>query len=354
MATRFELVLHGDACVRLRAAGEEAIEEIRRLDRQLSRFDPESDVSWINARAWLEPVRVEPRLFRLIRRAVEITNGTGGAFDITVAPLMRAWGLAGEGRVPSRSEMDRVRTVVGMHHVHLDEQSFTVSFDTPGVEIDLGAIGKGYAIECAVEVLRDNGVASALIHGGTSTVYALGAPPGGDGWTVAIAGSQIRGDVDRRITDPGRWVRDNISRTNEERWVRDNMSRTNGERWVRDNVSRTNEERWVRDNMSRTNGGPTACPGPTKSVILRDLSLSVSAPHGRFFEHDGRRYGHVIDPRTGEPVEGALLAAVVGPSPTETDALSTALLVLGEPWLPDLERRFPGYEGHVVPTERVT
>ena len=315
MATRFELVLHGDACVRLRAAGEEAIEEIRRLDRQLSRFDPESDVSWINARAWLEPVRVEPRLFRLIRRAVEITNGTGGAFDITVAPLMRAWGLAGEGRVPSRSEMDRVRTVVGMHHVHLDEQSFTVSFDTPGVEIDLGAIGKGYAIECAVEVLRDNGVASALIHGGTSTVYALGAPPGGDGWTVAIAGSQIRGDRDRRITDPGGWVR---------------------------------------DNMSRTNGGPTACPGPTKSVILRDLSLSVSAPHGRFFEHDGRRYGHVIDPRTGEPAEGALLAAVVGPSPTETDALSTALLVLGEPWLPDLERRFPGYEGHVVPTERVT
>lgn len=296
MATRFEIVLHGDDPVRLRAAGEEAIEEIRRLDRQLSRFDPESDVSWINARASSEPVKVDPRLLRLIQRAAEITEGTDGAFDITVCPLMRAWDLTGEGRVPTPSELDQARAVVGMHHVRLDQESFTVGFDMPGVEIDLGAIGKGYAIECAVEILRENGVTSALIHGGTSTIYGLATPPDEDGWSVALAGSQIRGD-----------------------------------------------------------GSGIAYPGPTKReerVVLHDSALSVSAPHGRFFERAGRRYGHVIDPRTSEPAEGALLAAVTGPSPTETDALSTALLVLGEPWLPEIERRFAGCRGYVEPAER--
>lgn len=298
MATRFEMVLNGEDPVRLRAAGEEALAEIERLDRQLSRFIPESDVSGINVRAAAQPVKVEPGLFHLLQRAAEITRKTDGAFDITVGPLMRAWDLVGEGRVPSQSELEQARAVAGMHHVHLDEDGLTVSFDAPGVEIDLGAVGKGYAINSAIDSLRENGIASGLIHGGTSTVCGLGVPLDGDGWKVALPGSQIRGD-----------------------------------------------------------GSGTAYPGPTSSdeeenlptrVTLRDLSLSVSAPHGRFFDREGRRYGHVIDPRTGEPSQSALFAAVVGPSPTDTDALSTALLVLGRDWLPELARAFPAYSGLVT------
>lgn len=281
MATRFEIVLYGDDPVRLRAAGEEALAEIERLDRQLSRFNPASDVSWINARAAYEPVKVEPRLFWLLRRAAEINKATEGAFDITVSPFIRIWDITGAGRVPSLGELMQTCAIVGMNHVRLDESAFTVSLDAPGVEIDLGAIGKGYAVDCAVEILRGAGIVSALIHGGTSTVYALGNPPDNDGWNIAIGRDE----------------------------------------------------------------------GTTQRLVftLRDSSLSVSDPYGRFFEHDEQRYGHIIDPRTGEPVQCATKAVVVGPSATETDALSTALLLLGESWLPELGVRFPGFSGTILP-----
>lgn len=281
MATRFEIVLYGDDPVRLRAAGEEALAEVERLDRQLSRFNPASDVSWINARAAYEPVKVEPRLFWLLRRAAEINKATKGAFDITVAPLIRIWDITGTGCVPSSDELIKTRSVVGMDHVRLDELTFTVSFDTPGVEIDLGAIGKGYAVDCAVEILRDAGVVSGLIHGGTSTVYAISNPPYEDGWNIAVN----------------------------------------------------------RDEETM----------PRMLFALCDSSLSVSAPNGRFFKRSEQIYGHVIDPRTGVPVQRAAKAVVVGPSAAETDALSTALLVLGENWLPELSDRFPGFFGTVLP-----
>lgn len=285
MATRFELVMFGDDPSRLRAAGEEAFREIEALDAQLSMYRPESDISLINARAGLEPVRIEPQLFALLTRAVELSQATDGAFDITIAPLMRAWGLAGgRGRIADEDELEEARNRVGSSHIRLNETNSTVFFDREGMQIDLGAIGKGYAIERAVDVLRESGATSALIHGGTSTIYALGAPPDADAWRVAIY-------------DPVKQA-----------------------------------------------------PLP-ESLDLRDCSLSVSAVHGKSFEHEGRQYGHVIDPRTGEPTNAALLAAVWGPSPTDTDALSTALLVLGEAGLDALRDRMPEYRGLVLNRE---
>lgn len=282
MATRFELVLHGDDPARLRSAGEEALHEIEALDAQLSLYRPESVIAWINAHAGREPVKVEPQLFRLLQRASELSRATDRAFDITIAPLMRAWGLAGgKGEIPSESDLNSARARVGASHLRLDGADFTVGFELDGMEIDLGAIGKGYAIERAVEVLRESGVDSALIHGGTSTIYGLGTPPDADAWRVAIS-------------DPAR---------------------------------------------------PEPLP---EAVDLRDCSLSVSAVHGKSFTRDGREYGHVIDPRTGEPTSAARLAAVWGPSPTDTDALSTALLVLGEPGLDTLRATFPEYRALVV------
>jgi len=282
MATRFEIVLHGADPARLRAAGEEALEEICTLDRQLSLYRPDSDISRINARAARHPVKLDPRLFRLLQHASEISRATDGAFDITIAPLMRAWGLAGgDGHVPSEAQLAEARARVGMDLVHLDESDFTVAFEREGVEIDLGAIGKGYAIERAVETLTQNGVESALIHGGTSTIYAIGTIPGGEPWRVGI------------------------------------------------------QKPSPEDTLLRT-------------VELRDGSLSVSASHGKSFVHEGREYGHVIDPRTGRPSDCAVLAAVWGPSPAETDTLSTALLALGEPGLDMLRGGFAEYHGLVV------
>jgi thiamine biosynthesis lipoprotein len=263
MATRFELVLRGENAARLRAAGEQALAEIQRLEAQLSLYRPSSEIARVNARAAREPVRVTPPVFRLLQHARQLHAETAGAFDIAIAPLVRCWGfMHGTGRVPDPGELEEARRRAGMTHVMLDEENFSVRFDQEGVMLDLGAIGKGYAVDCAAEMLREAGVASALLHGGTSTVYGLGRPPDADGWKIPIA------------------------------------------------------------------SGPDDSSSHA-AVVLRDNALSVSAVWGKCFEADGRKFGHVIDPRAGRPVNNAVMAAVVLPSATETDALSTALLVAG-------------------------
>ena len=187
MATRFEIVLHGESDVALRAAAEEALDEIQRLERQLSLYDATSEISFINARAAAEPVKVEPGLFRLLQDARRFSQAAGGAFDITVAPLMRCWGfMGGSGRQPDSEELAEARARVGMHLVELNRKDFTVRFTREGVMLDLGSIGKGYALERAVKLLIEAGVTSAILHGGTSTVHALGSPPEAEAWKVAI------------------------------------------------------------------------------------------------------------------------------------------------------------------------
>ena len=180
MATRFELVLPLDAAgdgPRLRAAGEEALAEIVRLESRLSTFRPASDISWINAYASERAVTVEPTLFALLQRCLALSAATGGAFDITVGPLMRAW-RTGE-------DIDDARARVGYQHVHLDAGRSTIRFARPGMSIDLGAAGKGYAIDEAIAILISHGCTSALLHGGTSSVHAIGRAPGGDAWKIA-------------------------------------------------------------------------------------------------------------------------------------------------------------------------
>jgi len=186
MATRFELVLPGSDEVRLRAAGEEALHEIERLDRQLSFYRPTSDISWINARAAGGPVQIEPPVFNLLQRCQAISAWTGGAFDITIAPLMRAWRFAGgSGALPDDDTLAAARSSVGWENLSLNPSDSTVQFLRDGVSIDLGAAGKGYAIDAAIDVLREYGITSALLHGGTSSVHALGTDANGDPWRIA-------------------------------------------------------------------------------------------------------------------------------------------------------------------------
>jgi thiamine biosynthesis lipoprotein len=280
MATRFELVLHGDDASGLRAAGEEALDEIDRLENQLSLYRPGSEIAQLNARAAREPVRVTPTLFALLRHAQQLHAETGGAFDVTIGPLVRCWGfMGGKGKMPAPGEIAAARERIGMQNVQLDAQHLSVGFAREGVMLDLGAIGKGYAVGQAAEILRATGITSALIHGGTSTVYAIGQPPDGEAWRVAIE------------TPPGAAL------------------------------------------------APDAWPG---AVSLRDEAMSVSAVWGRCFAADGKIFGHVMDPRTGQPVSRALLTAVVLPVATETDALSTALLVLGADGLDSVTKLRPG------------
>jgi len=286
MATRFEILLHGDSPPALRAAGEEALDEIDRLENQLSLYRPGSEIAQLNARAAREAVQVTPEMFALLQRAQALSMETGGAFDITIAPLVRCWGfMDAKGRMPSPEAVAIARELVGMEKVALDAPNRTVRFAHEGVMLDLGAIGKGYAVERAAEFLREAGVTSALIHGGTSTVCAIGHPPEADAWKVAL---DVVAELERR--SPTR----------------------------RDSV-----------NTRRQTRSETATPDSTVTILLRDESFSVSAASGRQFTFEGQFYGHVIDPRTGQPTQAALLSAVALPSATETDALSTALLTLG-------------------------
>ncbi|NJD11919.1 MAG: FAD:protein FMN transferase [Gemmatimonadetes bacterium] len=188
MATRFELVLPGADAARLRAAGEEALGVVRRLDAQLSRYRAASDIGRIIRCAATGPVPVEPELFALLLRARELSERSGGAFDITVGPLLHCWGLAGRegGRVPDPAELEHARAGTGMALLELDERRRTIRFARPGVSIDLGAIGKGYALAQAALTLRELGITSALLHGGTSSVTTIGAPPDAAAWRVAI------------------------------------------------------------------------------------------------------------------------------------------------------------------------
>src|SRR5262245_52294275 len=141
MATRFEMVLHGAKETTLRAAGEEAIAEIERLEEQLSLYRPSSEIAEVNARAARGPVRVSPPLFALLESARKLSTETDGAFDITIAPLVRCWGfMGGTGRWPVPEEIKGALACVGMHLVQLDRREYTVQFAREGVMLDLGAI----------------------------------------------------------------------------------------------------------------------------------------------------------------------------------------------------------------------
>lgn len=187
MATRFELVLYGEDLPRLRAAGEEALQEIERLESQLTFYSVSSEIGQINARAGREPVKVEARLFNLVRDCVRLTHQTDGAFDISIGPLMRAWRFFGtEGRVPSATEVESVKSRVGIENVQLDDNLLTIRFKRSGTELDLGGYAKGYAIDRAMALLKENGVTSALLHGGASSVSCIGAPPGAGAWKIGL------------------------------------------------------------------------------------------------------------------------------------------------------------------------
>jgi thiamine biosynthesis lipoprotein len=160
MGTRFEIVLDGDDPHRLRPIGEAALHEIEDWHDRLSRFDPGSFVSHINARAAREPVALDDDLFDLLAECVEMQRVSEGAFDVTV----------------------------GTGSLLLDHDRRTVRFSSEATTIDMGGVGKGHALDHAAAILREHGVACALLHGGTSTVVAIGTPPGEAAWQIALGG----------------------------------------------------------------------------------------------------------------------------------------------------------------------
>jgi thiamine biosynthesis lipoprotein len=164
-----------------------AFDEVDRIDRLMSHYKPESPLSRLNREAARGPVTVGPELFGFLGECMRYSRDSEGAFDVTVGPLMKAWGFfRGEGRVPEAGEISELLGRVGYRHVTLEAGARTIQFDQPGVELDLGGIAKGYAVDRVVDLLKRHQVAAALISAGGSTLYGLGAPPGRKGWEVGI------------------------------------------------------------------------------------------------------------------------------------------------------------------------
>ncbi len=263
MGTSFEIYLYAPNQDRASELFEVAFDEIERVEEALSNYRSSSELSRINAGAADAPVVTDREVFALLVRAFDFSQRSDGAFDITVGKLMKAWGFfRGSGHYPSAEELARARVQTGWQNVRLDHQTRSVYFLQRGIELDLGGIGKGYALDRVAALLRENNVSAALLSSGSSSIYAIGAPPGKAGWPV-------------RVPDP--------------------LDRT------------------------RT----------LSNILLKDQSLSTSGSYEKFFRLNGRTYCHIMDPRTGHPVEGMVQTTVISPEATDSDALSTAVFVMG-------------------------
>jgi thiamine biosynthesis lipoprotein len=264
MATTFEVLLPFGSDNALQAA-EDALDEIDRLEAQLTVYRDSSEVSQLNRQASVRPVRVEERLFDLLWLAQEIQRDSGGAFDIAIGALIKAWGFyRRRGAVPAAEERSEVLTRCGMHNVVLDPDTKSVAYLRPGLEINLGSIGKGHALDRAAERLAKSwNIAHALLHGGHSSMYALGSQPGTQrGWLVDIRHPEV---PDQRLA----------------------------------------------------------------ALWLCNRGLGSSAATYQHLLHEGRKLGHILDPRSGWPAEGMLSATATAPSAAQADALATAFFILG-------------------------
>jgi thiamine biosynthesis lipoprotein len=255
-----------DACFALGAA----------LEAELTTYDPASATSRMNASAG-RPFAAPPALARLLGESRRLARETDGAFDPSVGPLIELWSKAARaGRLPAREALAAARRRVGMERIRVDDGRVVME---PGMAVNFGGVGKGFALDRMREALAARGVVNALLDFGGSSWLALGAPADAPAWRVLL-----------------------------------------------------------RDGRG----------GYAGTVTLRDASASFSESFGDWSEIEGRRLGHVIDPRTGWPIERPLAGFAVAADGTTAEALTKALLVLGAEEAFAVVARFEGAEALVI------
>lgn len=266
MACPFEVLLVARQRDPATSAAVAALDLIDELEAQLTVYRDTSEVARVNRSAYREPVVVEAGLFELLTTAVRLWRETGGAFDVTSGPLSKVWGFfQRQAALPAEQDLADALERTGSDKLLLDAEACSVQFARDGMEINLGGIGKGYALDRAAELLFEQGVDSFLIHGGQSSVVARGARGGeaaGDGWTIDVA-------------DP------------------------------------------LRPEHSLA------------EIRLIDQALGTAGTSRQYFRYQGRRFGHIIDPRTGWPADKLVSVTVVAPTGAEADALATAFYSMG-------------------------
>ncbi len=188
MGANFTIVLYGYDRAEMERAVDAAFLDARRLDAMLSIHRPASEVCEVNRDAARQAVRISGELFRLLSDCLDYSRRSDGSFDVSVGPLVRAWGFhRGAGALPDMAEVEAARAGVGYQHIHLEAEAQTVRFGRPGIEIDLGGIGKGYAVDRMVDIMKRRGFDTALVAAAGSSIYGLGSPPSEPrGWPVDI------------------------------------------------------------------------------------------------------------------------------------------------------------------------
>jgi thiamine biosynthesis lipoprotein len=186
MGTVFEIAAYGESTEEISRAIEKAFQEIVRMDDLMSNYKPESALSILNRSARFHTEKVPPDLYRVIERAVEFSRISNGKFDITIAPLVNLWKAALSGdSLPSAAQQRQAQACVGYEKIVFVPPD-QIRFDSSCLQVDLGAIGKGYAIDRAAELLRSLRVQNAYLNAGGSTIVTIGAPPGQAAWLVRL------------------------------------------------------------------------------------------------------------------------------------------------------------------------
>lgn len=278
MGTRIAVELWAENREQGDAAIEAVLEEMRRVDRDMSTYKPTSEVSQVNAKAAAGALVISEELFDLLAQALEYSRMTDGAFDITYASVGYLYDFRKHVR-PDEKQIEQALPGINYRHILLDPKARTVKFARDGVRIDLGGIGKGHAVDRGIAILQQRGIRHALVTaGGDSRIIGdrFGKP-----WVVGIRHPDRKDEVLARIP-------------------------------------------------------------------LEDAAISTSGDYERFFDEDGVRYHHIIDPRSGHSASKVRSATIIGPTATRTDGLSKTAFVLGAERAIEIYNRIDGIDAIVV------
>jgi len=268
------------------AAAAAGFAEIRRLEEILSTWIPTSELSRVNASAGVMPVSVSPETMTVVQGAIQAAEMTDGGFNIAIGPAVDAWRVTEGQRIPKEAELEALRPLVDLMSVHLDVRGQTIFLGRVGMRIDVGGIGKGYAADQAVMVMKKAG-ASAGVVALSGDIKTFGQLPGGKRFPVGIQHPRQEGSV----------------------------------------------LAWI---------------------DLQDEAISTAGDYERFFERDGVRYHHILDPRTLQPARSCQSVTVIAREGIWADGLDTGIFVMGVESgmrlieaLPDVEAIIVDHEGVV-------
>lgn len=263
----------------------ESLERIAAIERWMSHYRADSQLSILNQTGWPGPVSLSEEMFRFLQFC-EIQNQiSNGAFDVASGALSGLWKRCrAVGRLPEITEIEAARELAGQHLVRLDAAGRQMQFLAAGVQLDPGAVGKGWGLDDAAEWLKTRTVPinDFLLSGGHSSIVAAGQHNRAGGWPVGL-------------------------------------------------------------------GNPLFTEKRVATILLKDQAMGTSGSNIQFFRHAGRRYGHLLDPRSGWPAEGMLSATVLADSAAVADALSTAFFVLGVEKAVECCRQIPDIAAILVP-----